>query len=141
MRPMGAPAVPLVIAGAGLAVALGAESFAEVVARTVVVISPGSSDDLLRQVIIESGAADEGSKRGEVVVVLGLGTAFLAATSAFAQLERGANRIYGTVDCCASWPGMPSGRPLSRFTGGVTRPEPCGMCCGGRWGSARCSPR
>lgn len=67
------------IAGAGLAVALGAESFAEVVTRTVVVISPGSSDGLLRQVIIEGGAADEGSKRAEVVVVLGLGTAFLAA--------------------------------------------------------------
>ncbi len=89
-------AVPLVIAGAGLVSALGAESLAEVVARTVVAISPGSSDDLLRQVIIEGGAADEGSERGEVVVVLGLGTAFLAATSAFAQLERGANRIYGT---------------------------------------------
>ncbi len=89
-------AVPLVIAGAGLASALGAESFAEVVARTVVAISPGSSDELLRRVIIEGGAADEASKGGEVVVVLGLGTAFLAATSAFAQLERGANRIYGT---------------------------------------------
>jgi YihY family inner membrane protein len=30
------------------------------------------------------------------VVALGLATAFVAATSAFAQLERGANRIYGT---------------------------------------------
>ncbi|MHA6623580.1 YihY/virulence factor BrkB family protein [Pseudonocardia sp. DLS-67] len=86
-------AVPLVIAGAGLAVALGAESFAEVVARTVVAVSPGSSDSLLTQVL---EGADEGSKRGEVVVVLGLATAFAAATSAFAQLERGANRIYGT---------------------------------------------
>ena len=89
-------AVPLVIAGAGLAAALGVESFAEVMARTVVAISPGGSDDLLRQVITEGGAAEEASERGEVVVVLGLGTAFLAATSAFAQLERGANRIYGT---------------------------------------------
>jgi uncharacterized BrkB/YihY/UPF0761 family membrane protein len=89
-------AVPLVIAGAGLATAVGAESFAEVVARTVVTISPGSSDELLRQVLIEGGAVDEGSERGEVVVILGLSTAFLAATSAFAQLERGANRIYGT---------------------------------------------
>lgn len=89
-------AVPLVIAGAGLAAALGAESFAEVVARTVVAISPGSSDDLVRQVITASGATDEASKQDELVVVLGLSTAFLAATSAFAQLERGANRIYGT---------------------------------------------
>jgi uncharacterized BrkB/YihY/UPF0761 family membrane protein len=88
-------AVPLVIAGVGLASALGAESFAEVVARTVVAISPGSSDELLRKVIVRDDAADETGKQGEVVVVLGLGTAFLAATSAFAQLERGANRIYG----------------------------------------------
>lgn len=86
-------AVPLVIAGAGLATALGAESFAEVVARTVVAVSPGSSDSLLADVL-EGG--DEGSERGEVALVLGLGTAFAAATSAFAQLERGANRIYGT---------------------------------------------
>jgi YihY family inner membrane protein len=86
-------AVPLVIAGAGLATALGAESFAEVVARTVMAISPGSSDSLLAEVLEGS---DEGSERGEVVVVLGLATAFAAATSAFAQLERGANRIYGT---------------------------------------------
>ncbi|WP_232661573.1 YihY/virulence factor BrkB family protein [Pseudonocardia sp. TRM90224] len=86
-------AVPLVIAGAGLATALGVESLAEVVARTVVAISPGSSDALVAEVI---GGMDEGSERGEIVAVLGLGTAFLAATSAFAQLERGANRIYGT---------------------------------------------
>ncbi len=86
--------VPLIIAGAGLATALGAESFAEVVARTVVALSPGSSDALVAQTV--AGGSDEGSERGEIVVALGLATAFLAATSAFAQLERGANRIYGT---------------------------------------------
>jgi YihY family inner membrane protein len=87
-------AVPLVIAGAGLATAIGAESVAQVVARTVVAISPGTSDSLVSQVVGES--ADESSRRSEVVVLLALGTAFAAATSAFAQLERGANRIYGT---------------------------------------------
>jgi YihY family inner membrane protein len=87
-------AVPLVIAGAGLASALGVESVAEVVARTVVAISPGSSDALVAEAV--QGRGDEGSERAEVVVVLGLITAFAAATSAFAQLERGANRIYGT---------------------------------------------
>ncbi|MEU7818220.1 YihY/virulence factor BrkB family protein [Pseudonocardia sp. NPDC049154] len=86
-------AVPLVIAGAGLATALGAESFSEVVARTVVAISPGTSDQLVGQAV--EGEV-EGEERGEVVVALALVTAFLAATSAFAQLERGANRIYGT---------------------------------------------
>ena len=86
--------VPLVIAGAGLSAALGVESFAQVVARTVVALSPGNSDALLASVV--EGGTEEGSEQGEVVVALGLATAFLAATSAFAQLERGANRIYGT---------------------------------------------
>ena len=85
--------VPLIIAGAGLATAIGARSFAEVVARTVVAISPGDSDALVADVV---NTDDEGTERAEVIVVLGLATAFLAATSAFAQLERGANRIYGT---------------------------------------------
>lgn len=98
-------AVPLVIAGAGLATALGGESVGEVVARTVVAVSPGSSDELVADVVAAGGAEtdsdedDEDDPRGEraeIVVALGLGTAFLAATSAFAQLERGANRIYGT---------------------------------------------
>lgn len=97
-------AVPLVIAGAGLATALGGESLGEVVARTVVAISPGSSDALVSEVVGAGGgdeagdedSGDEDSDRAEVVVALGLVTAFLAATSAFAQLERGANRIYGT---------------------------------------------
>ncbi len=88
-------AVPLVIAGAGLATALGGESLGEVVARTVVAISPGSSDALVADVV-GAGEDDERSERAEVVVALGLITAFAAATSAFAQLERGANRIYGT---------------------------------------------
>ena len=86
--------VPLTIAGAGLSAALGAESFAEVVARTVVALSPGSSDGLVAGVV-EDGS-ENGRDQGQLVVFLGLATAFVAATSAFAQLERGANRIYGT---------------------------------------------
>src|SRR5690349_23291899 len=62
--------VPLIIAGAGLAAALGVESFAEVVARTVVALSPGSSDALLADAV--EGGSDEGSEQGEVVVALGL---------------------------------------------------------------------
>jgi hypothetical protein len=61
-------AVPLVIAGAGLATALGGESLGRVVALTVVAISPGSSDALVADVVETD---DEGSDRGEVVVVLG----------------------------------------------------------------------
>ena len=85
-------AVPLLIAGAGLATSLGADSVAEVVARTVVAVSPGSSDSLLEQVIQGGGTERD---EGTAVVVAGLVTAFVAATSAIAQFERGANRIYG----------------------------------------------
>ncbi len=86
--------VPLIIAGAGLAAALGVESFAEVVARTVVALSPGTSDALVADVV-EAGPTRAASA-ARWWSRSGLITAFVAATSAFAQLERGANRIYGT---------------------------------------------
>ena len=112
--------VPLIIAGAGLATAIGARSFAEVVARTVVAISPGDSDALVADVV---NTDDEGTERAEVIVVLGLATAFLAATSAFAQLERGANRITARIATgprCAStaWPPCSPPRPGSRWPRG-----------------------
>jgi YihY family inner membrane protein len=106
--------VPLVIAGAGLATAVGAESVAQVVARTVVAVSPGSGDQLLADVVARGTASEEtpgapggapadeeeddprGEDIGELAVALGLTTAFVAMTSAVAQLERGTNRIYGT---------------------------------------------
>ncbi|GAA4927324.1 YihY family inner membrane protein [Actinomycetospora succinea] len=99
--------VPLVIAGSGLATAVGAESVAQVVARTVVAVSPGAGDQLLADVVArgpaelpeEAGDEPEDSRSenvGELAVAFGLVTAFLAMTSAIAQLERGTNRIYGT---------------------------------------------
>ncbi len=102
--------VPLIIAGSGLASAIGAESVAQVVARTVVAVSPGTGDQLLADVVdraaapapppaVEPGDDDApdrpGEDLGELAVVFGLATAFVAMTSAFAQLERGANRVYG----------------------------------------------
>lgn len=96
--------VPLIIAGSGLATAIGAESVAQVVARTVVAVSPGTGDQLLADVVARGAEApvagdDEddgpGENLGELAVAFGLVTAFVAMTSAFAQLERGANRVYG----------------------------------------------
>ena len=49
-------AIPLVIAGAGLATSLGADKAAEVVAPTVAAVSPSSSDSLVGQVINGGGA-------------------------------------------------------------------------------------
>src|SRR3954453_22332039 len=60
-------AVPLIIAGAGLAWAIGARSFAEVIARTVVALSPGRSDALVVDAV---STGDEGTERAEVIVVL-----------------------------------------------------------------------
>ncbi len=56
-------AVPLVIAGAGLASSIGAESVAEVVARTVVAISPGSSDALVADVVGAAGTRPAAAAR------------------------------------------------------------------------------
>jgi YihY family inner membrane protein len=98
--------VPLVIAGSGLATAVGAESVSQVVARTVVAVSPGAGDQLLADVVArgpaelpeEDGEPEDSRSEnvGELAVAFGLTTAFLAMTSAIAQLERGTNRIYGT---------------------------------------------
>ncbi|MEJ8279543.1 YihY/virulence factor BrkB family protein [Pseudonocardia spirodelae] len=106
-------AVPLIIAGVGLSAAAGAEGASEVVARTVLALSPGTSDELVAEAVRGTDGGGTGGdpddpgepaerddtptgERGELVLGLGLLTAFAAATSAFAQLERGANRIYGT---------------------------------------------
>jgi hypothetical protein len=106
-------AVPLVIAGAGLATSLGADKVAEVVARTVVAVSPGSSDSLLEQVL-RGGSTERGL--GTVVVIAGLVTAFIAASSAFAQSNgapTGSTTFSGTALCCTStarrhcWPAPP----------------------------------
>jgi YihY family inner membrane protein len=93
-------AVPLVIAMTGLAGALGAEGIAQVVARTAVAVSPGRSDQVVEQTVRapEPGSDSDdapGEDVGEVALTLGLLAAFAATASAFAQLERGANRIYG----------------------------------------------
>ncbi len=99
--------VPMVIALAGLATAVGVEGVGEVIARTVVAISPGNSDALVQQVVgsqTGSGSGSQGGEEGEggggdageIALTLGLLTAFAATTTGFAQLERGANRIYGT---------------------------------------------
>ncbi|UER55444.1 YihY/virulence factor BrkB family protein [Kineosporiaceae bacterium SCSIO 59966] len=94
--------VPMVIAMTGLAAAIGAEHVSEVVARTAVALSPAGSDEVVEQIVQgaqeQAGAGDEAPREeaGELALVLGLLVSFAAMTTAFAQLERGANRIYGT---------------------------------------------
>jgi len=85
--------VPLVIAVVGLSSSIRAEKPAAALRATLLSRSPGTGSDAVRQALT-SGAATNGST-GRVVLVLGLGTALAALATAMAQIERGANRIYG----------------------------------------------
>jgi YihY family inner membrane protein len=83
--------LPALIAVVGLAAALEIDSFTRAVKATVDTIAPGAAGDLLTQAL-RVGA----SEKGETAVVAGGIAAALAGATAMAQIERGANRLYGT---------------------------------------------
>jgi YihY family inner membrane protein len=82
--------VPFFIALTGLADEVGAEQGGRVIAYTALALSPGRSDALVRSLVME----DEGDT-GEFALILGLISGVVAGTGAMAQIERGANRLYG----------------------------------------------
>jgi YihY family inner membrane protein len=85
--------VPFLLALTGLAADLDEERPARVVAEVVDSLSPGAgSSDALTSAVEKS---DESERAGEVALVFGLGFALVSMTTAMAQVERGANRIYG----------------------------------------------
>src|SRR4051812_45155938 len=84
--------VPFLIALAGLAADLGVESGGQVVADTVLALTPGDSAPLVRE-LLEGG--EKTRDAGEVALTLGLLTGLVGLATAMAQVERGANRIYG----------------------------------------------
>ncbi|MBF4160249.1 YihY/virulence factor BrkB family protein [Nocardioides acrostichi] len=81
--------VPFLVAATGLAAGLDRERPARVVAQTITAVSPGGSDALADAV----REATESS--GELALTMGLLFALVSMTTAMAQVERGANRIYG----------------------------------------------
>ena len=86
-------AVPLLIALNGLASKLGdPHRGGRVVAETVLALTPGASESLVRQLLTDPGRTRD---LGQVALTLGLLTAVVALTGAAGQIERGANRIYG----------------------------------------------
>jgi len=85
--------VPFLLALTGLASDIDHERPAAVVAHVVDSLSPGSGEgDALASAVDGSDASE---RAGEIALVLGLGFALLSMTTAMAQVERGANRIYG----------------------------------------------
>jgi YihY family inner membrane protein len=83
--------VPFLLAVTGLAADLDEDRSAQVLARTINAVSPGSSGDDALVGAIASGS--EGT--GELALAVGLLFALVSMTTAMAQVERGSNRIYG----------------------------------------------
>ncbi|MEU8240505.1 YihY/virulence factor BrkB family protein [Actinoplanes missouriensis] len=84
--------VPFLIALSGLATDLGVESGGQVVADTVIALTPGASEPVVRELLDDGDKTEEA---GELALALGMITGLVALTTAMAQVERGANRIYG----------------------------------------------
>lgn len=84
--------VPFLIALTGLISDLGVEDGGRVVADTVVALTPGQSDAMVQDLLVDTERTEEA---GELALTLGLITGLVALTSTMAQIERGANRIYG----------------------------------------------
>jgi YihY family inner membrane protein len=84
--------VPFLIALSGLATDLGVGQGGQVVTDTVVALTPGASESLVKELLVED---DRTEHAGDLALTLGLLTGLVALTTAMAQIERGANRIYG----------------------------------------------
>jgi YihY family inner membrane protein len=93
--------VPFLIALTGLISDLGVEKGGQVLAETVVAITPGASANVVEELL---GNGERSEHAGELALVLGLITGLVALTTTMAQIERGANRIYGVErDRPAHW--------------------------------------
>jgi YihY family inner membrane protein len=84
--------VPFLIALSGLAGKLGVAEGGDVVADTVLALTPGASEQVVHDLL---APGEQPERAGELALALGLITGLAALTTAMAQIERGANRIYG----------------------------------------------
>ncbi|MER7893424.1 YihY/virulence factor BrkB family protein [Micromonospora sp. NPDC094482] len=84
--------VPFLIALTGLITELGVEEGGQVVADTVLALTPGQSEQVVAELLGEGERVEDA---GELALTLGLLTGLVALTTTMAQIERGANRIYG----------------------------------------------
>ena len=84
---------PAVIATVGLATAVQASRFRQLVVQTVDRLAPGPAGQLITEAV-EQGAKSA-ARGGIAALVLGALAALASATVAMGQIERGANRLYG----------------------------------------------
>jgi len=83
-------ALPLVVALVGLAGAVPGGKAGQVLRAVVVALTPGVSEDLVTSTLDQPSSAGAG-----VALWTGLLAALVVLATAMAQVERGANRIYG----------------------------------------------
>ena len=86
--------LPAQIAVVGLAAALEVETFTEVVRETIKQVAPGPVGDIFTEAL-KQGNSVARQEAGETALAGGAAAAAVAGTTAMAQVERGANRIYG----------------------------------------------
>jgi YihY family inner membrane protein len=86
--------LPALIAAVGLAEALDQEAFSRVVRETIEAVAPGAAGEILTEAL-RQGSTAAGRESGETALAAGAVAAVLAGATAMAQVERGANRIYG----------------------------------------------
>ena len=87
--------LPALIAVVGLAAALEIESFTRIVRELIVQLAPGALGEILTDAL-RQGTSAARRESGEVALAGGAVAAAVSGTTAMAQVERGANRIYGT---------------------------------------------
>ncbi|MEJ7784266.1 MAG: YihY/virulence factor BrkB family protein [Solirubrobacteraceae bacterium] len=87
--------LPALIAVIGLAEALEQDTARRVVQETINALAPGAAGDLLTDAL-RQGTSTARQESGEAALTGGLLAALVSGTTAMAQIERGANRIYGT---------------------------------------------
>jgi YihY family inner membrane protein len=83
--------VPALITLVGLATALDQDAFTRVVRDVLQDLAPGAAGDLVTQALRQGGQRGQ----GETALAFGGLATLVSGTTAFGQLERGANRIYG----------------------------------------------
>ncbi|MCG7595684.1 YihY/virulence factor BrkB family protein [Mycobacterium sp. PSTR-4-N] len=83
--------LPLMIAAVGLANSLYMDDAGMVMRRTLLFLTPGPSDPVVRTAF-EHSVADDAS---QIALWVGLLFAVISMTTGMGQVERGANRIYG----------------------------------------------
>ena len=86
-------AVQGVIAAVGLAVATGGSGFSDVVVSTLKTIVPGPAGGVLATAVAQANASGAGHRYP--AIMFGVIGSLVTATTAFGQVERGLNRIYG----------------------------------------------